>query len=91
MQRQSGEFPFECVTREEATDHSSGNARTGTWEQRIGETRGREGTDEKSNNWGENSAQSPSVSADVTSEWGENSAQSPSISADAMSEWRVPF
>ncbi|KAF4109289.1 hypothetical protein G5714_010362 [Onychostoma macrolepis] len=48
-QRQSGEFPFECAAREEATEHSSWNAKTGTWEQRIGETRGREGTDEKSN------------------------------------------
>ncbi len=37
--------------------------------------------------WGENSAQSTSVSADATSEWGENSEQSTSVSADATSEW----
>ncbi len=51
-QRQSGEFPVECAERGrsgEATKHSSGIARAGTGEQRTGETRGREATEEKSN------------------------------------------
>ncbi len=51
-QRQSGEFPVECAERGrsgEATKHSSRITRAGTGEQRTGETRGREGTEEKSN------------------------------------------